>query len=180
MLKPLANKFRFKNKFYLIVGILIGTVYWISLAQGQGEAPPPALEKVQQTSPEKISGSSDLESLLLPFNYQSEGRRDPFKPYTPPLMKSGDSVRPLNPLEQFDVDELKLVGILWDVRSPRAMVEDPQRQVHIVEKNERIGRNNGFVAAIREGELVVVESVSSVEGPTYSSRIMKIKSKDVK
>jgi type IV pilus assembly protein PilP len=34
---------------------------------------------------------------------------------------------------------------------------DPTKKVHSVSKGQRLGKNEGFVAEIREGEVVVVE-----------------------
>jgi type IV pilus assembly protein PilP len=65
--------------------------------------------------------------------------------------------RVLEPLEKFETKALQVVAIVWGTEKPRALVQDPESNVHTVAKGQRIGKNEGFVAEIREGEIVVVE-----------------------
>lgn len=120
------------------------------------------------------------------YTYDPTGRRDPFRPFGLTVApKPGPSapitspnvkpipVSPAEPLQQFDLAQLKVVGIVWEVRNPKAMIRDPLGKLHMVKREAKIGRNNGFVAAIREGEVVVVEpSVSETGMPTASTRVM--------
>ena len=114
-------------------------------------------------------------SFLEPYVYDTrEGRRNPFRP---PLLADGslpDVVLPGTPLERYELDELKVAAIMWDVKSPRAMIIDPQGEVHMLRKDDRIGRKRGYIAAIREGEVVVVESALFNGENTFSTRIMRI------
>ena len=54
------------------------------------------------------------------------------------------------------------------------MIIDPNGEVHILGKDERIGRKHGYVAAIREGEVVVVEMTTFNGENTYSTRVLHI------
>jgi len=120
-----------------------------------------------------------LEGFLEPFIYDPKGRRDPFQPYVDvPQLQEGGLAGPLLPLQQYDVDQLKLIGIIWDVADPKAMFVDPKGQVHVVRRDERIGRKNGYIAVIREGEVVVVEAVNVRGDFMYSTRVLKIAGKD--
>ncbi len=110
------------------------------------------------------------------YFYDPTGKRDPFKPYKAVSISSGpikDVV--LEPLQRFDLDKLQIVGILWDVRSPRAMIKDPDGAVHTIIKNTKMGRSEGFVAAIREGEIVVVETRYEEGKPIKDPRIIEFK-----
>lgn len=122
----------------------------------------PEPETVTAPSPSPRLGAED-------YVYDPTGRRDPFKPYktllagTPPPKPStsnGGAVRqtPVEPLQRWDVERFKVVGILWEVHSPKAMVKDPDGTLYTLVKNTKIGRYNGYVAAIREGEIVVIET----------------------
>jgi type IV pilus assembly protein PilP len=96
------------------------------------------------------------------YVYDPTGRRDPFKPYTPPdaIKKettTDGTVISSDPLQIYDLAQYKIVGILWDTKTPRAMVKDPTGRVFPLKKETRIGRNNGFVSMIREGAVLVVE-----------------------
>jgi type IV pilus assembly protein PilP len=54
------------------------------------------------------------------------------------------------------------------------MFLDPTNTVHIIGKNERIGRNNGYIAMIREGEVVIVEATRKEDEVIYTTTVMKI------
>lgn len=179
------NRFLFKIIFSA-VPLVIGAV--TSTAQAQQETgdvalpPPPPGELDAGAPPPPTAGqtmdgglSSELESFLEPYIYDPKGRRDPFLPFveTKPL-EEGELAGPLLPLQQFDLEDLKLVGIIWNVNDPKAMFIDPRRQVHVVRRDERIGRKNGYIAVIREGEVVVVEAINVNGDLMYSTRVLKI------
>lgn len=62
------------------------------------------------------------------------------------------------PLLARDVAEYKVVGIVWDTGQPRAMVRDAKGFLHTIRPKSRLGYNGGVVVAVREGEIVVVET----------------------
>ena len=75
----------------------------------------------------------------------------------------------------FDVSQFKLLGIIWQVKDPKAMVIDPGGRTHLIRRQTRIGRNNGFVAVIREGEVIIVEpSVGENGVQTAITRILNL------
>lgn len=119
----------------------------------------------------------EVQSFLEPYIYDGESRRDPFRPYIEflPIEEiSTDIQGPLLPLQRFDLDQLRLVGIMWGISEPRAMILDPNSEVHTVGRDERLGRRNGYIAEIREGEVVVVETLKSQGELVYSTRVLKI------
>ncbi len=118
---------------------------------------------------------TDFQTFLEPFIYDPKNRKDPFKPYVEiDSIDQGEMQGPLLPLQRFDLNEIHLVGIIWDVGSSRAMFLDPTNTVHIIGKNERIGRNNGYIAMIREGEVVIVEATRKEDEVIYTTTVMKI------
>lgn len=110
--------------------------------------------------------------FMHPFLYKPNGRRDPFVPYV--KIEVQNDVNEQNPLERFNLGQLKLEGIMWDVAKPKAMILDPSGNVHVVGLNSKIGRNNGYIAVIREGELVVVEEFITDEKVSFVTRVMQI------
>lgn len=121
---------------------------------------------------------ASVASILEPYIFDArEGRRNPFEPSVLAIQQdaSPDLVfGPLTPLERFDLDQLRLIGIMWDIRSPRAMFKDPNEQIHVVGKDDRIGRRRGYVAAIREGEVVVVEAGEFGGDQVFATRVIRI------
>ena len=149
----------------------------------EGEVPVPAEGEEPMTLdnlPTEIDGVpvpkfADFQTFLEPFIYDPKNRKDPFKPYVEvDPVEQGELQGPLLPLQRFDLDEIRLVGIIWDVKKAQAMFLDPTNTVHIIGKNERIGRSNGYIAVIREGEVVVVEATRKEDEVIYTTTVMKI------
>jgi Tfp pilus assembly protein PilP len=108
----------------------------------------------------------------LPYIYDPSGKRDPF--LAPANMRGinldGDIA---GPLEQFELDQLKIVGILWDINNPKAMIKDPNGKIHMVKHKTKLGRRNGYIKLIREGEVVVIESTID-DGKTYKNATVMV------
>lgn len=143
--------------------------------------PPAEITKAAPPAPTEVAPADakaflpEGASFLEPYVFDTrEGRRNPF---SPPIIADGtasDMMLPGTPLERYDLGELKLVGILWDVVSPKAMIIDPQGDVHILGKDDRVGRKRGYIAVIREGEVVVVETSNFNGENAYATRVLRI------
>jgi type IV pilus assembly protein PilP len=102
-------------------------------------------------------------------------RRDPFLAYAEfmPAVDEGP-VRAMTPAQRFALEEMKLVGVMWDVKDPKAMFMDPDNEVLVLGRDESIGNRNGYIAAIREGEVVVVEAIRKRGDIIYRTRVLRI------
>jgi type IV pilus assembly protein PilP len=159
----------------------LGLIHWLILvlavpAHGQdpsvaaGATPVP--ESVDMTG---ISEELFLQGLMDPFEYDPRGRKDPFaQPLVDRPVEQGSNHGPLLPLQRFALEQLQLVGIIWDVKRPRAMIQDPQRKIHIVGPNTKVGTKNGYIAVIREGEIVVVETIPQDGKLVSSAQILRL------
>lgn len=140
--------------------------------------PPPPPDQMQGQGAPVLQqpGASFVQDV--DFAYDPTGKRDPFMPFRTVRIVAPNITRPLEelePLQRWDLERLQVVGILWDVRSPRAMIRDPDGGLFTIVKNSKIGRNEGFVAAIREGEIVVVETIYQEGNATKESRVLELK-----
>lgn len=93
-----------------------------------------------------------------------EDNRDPFRPAT---LQKKVIARPrenLSPLERFELNQLKIVGIVWDMKEPRAMVEDTTGLGYTIRVGAPIGANDGVVKAIYRNEIIVEEFYYDVYG----------------
>ncbi|OQW47188.1 MAG: hypothetical protein A4S09_15435 [Proteobacteria bacterium SG_bin7] len=109
------------------------------------------------------------------YEYDSRGKRDPFQPYFGATeLTPGAEIGPITFLQRFDLAELKLIGIIWDVTRPKAMILTPAGGVYVVEVNTKIGRNNAYIGAIREGEIVVVEPFDDDGKKSYNTKVIAI------
>jgi len=115
--------------------------------------------------PEKKS-----ESAPAP-RYSSAGKRDPFQALA---LKTQTKRRPrenLSPLERYDLGQLKLVGIVWDAKDPRAMVEDSAGLGYVVRIGTPIGPNEGKIKEIKASEVVIEESYIDFYGARKNRQV---------
>lgn len=101
----------------------------------------------------------------------SGGKRDPFHPWG---LKTKTKQRPrrnLSPLERYELGQLKLVGIVWDVKEPKAMVEDAAGLGYIIKVGALIGTNEGKVKTIRPNEVVIKETYTDFYGARKSREV---------
>jgi len=141
--------------------------------------PPPTAIEDMPTGDSATASEAMEERPNDNFVYDPTGKRDPFVPFKimrPQIKIGGDKANlPMEPLQNWELDSLQIVGILWDVKVPRALVKDPSGTVYTVTRNSKIGRNEGYVSAIREGEIVIVETRYE-EGKTIKeSHVMEFK-----
>ena len=103
--------------------------------------------------------------------YSPAGKRDPFRPLA---LKTKVRSRPrenLTPLERYELGQLKLVGIVWDIKEPRAMVEDGAGLGYIVKIGTPIGTNEGKVRVIKPTEILIEESTIDFYGVRKNRKV---------
>ena len=136
-----------------------------SSALGQTAAVPEAEEAV---SIEEMEFSS-IQSYLEPFIYRGYDQRDPFRaPEVALPLVPGQVYGPFLPLQKFRLEELKVKGIFWNMKHPKALIFDPSGGTHRVGIKDYIGENFGYIASIREKEVVVIQTLEE-EGQRYST-----------
>lgn len=142
--------------------------------------------------PLDVGGAGSIQTPLEPslkvvnpegFIYNPEGLRDPFFPVRkggPRMVEQPQAdIReqaeveydPREPLQADRLMDYRLVGVLWDVRDPRALIQTPQGRVVTIKKKHRLGREGAVVVAIRESEIVVAEP--NPDG-TYSNATTRV------
>jgi type IV pilus assembly protein PilP len=98
--------------------------------------------------------------LLVPsseFRYDSTGRRDPFKSLLE-LEKKQRDITQLPPIQQFDIEAAKVVGIIVDPgRVTQAMVRAPNGQTFVVRVGTIMGKNEGEVVEITLQGIRIIE-----------------------
>ena len=93
------------------------------------------------------------------FRYDPRGKRDPFRSFEWEQLKLELSDADMRgPLEQFDLNQLTVVGVVWNDHNARAMVQDPSGMSYIIGEGTRIGKNDGRVTKINDNLVVVRET----------------------
>lgn len=146
------------------------------------------LESLKEAGRAKLLGPSETEkptkveqdSLTLPTKkseqpearrYSPAGKRDPFRPLALRTKASARSRENLSPLERYEIGQLTLVGIVWDISEPRAMVEDATGLGYIVKVGTPIGTNDGKVKAIKATEVAIEEIYTDFYGERKSREV---------
>jgi len=111
----------------------------------------------------------------MSFVYDPTGKADPFKPFILEAKRSKEIMeKSLQPLQRYELSQLKLVGIIWNIDNPRALIEDAAGKGYIVTRGTFIGKNGGRVADILPGEIIVIEESPDIFGEV-TKREIKIK-----
>jgi len=103
--------------------------------------------------------------------YSSVGKRDPFRPLSLKAKASQRARENLSPLERYELGQLKLVGIIWGIKEPRAMVEDATGLGYVVKIGTLIGPNEGKVKAIKPAEVIIEERFTDFYGARKSQEV---------
>jgi type IV pilus assembly protein PilP len=109
------------------------------------------------------------EPVQVAYHYDPAGKVDPFRPLVVEEAKSGGKgmakkVGSTPPLQRYDLDQLKLVGVITNAKPPRALIEDVTGDGYIVTPGTCIGRNEGVITDIRETEIIIEEKQLDVFG----------------
>jgi type IV pilus assembly protein PilP len=103
--------------------------------------------------------------------YSSAGKRDPFQALPLKIQTKRRTRENLSPLERYDLGQLKLVGVVWDAKDPRAMVEDSSGLGYVVKVGTPIGSNEGKIKEIKASEVVIEESYIDFYGARKSRQL---------
>ena len=103
--------------------------------------------------------------------YSSVGKRDPFRPLSLKPKASQRARENLSPLERYELGQLKLVAIVWDIKEPKAMVEDGTGLGYVVKIGTLIGPNEGKVKAIKPAEVIIEERFTDFYGAKKSQEV---------
>ncbi|MES2802956.1 MAG: pilus assembly protein PilP [Bdellovibrionota bacterium] len=60
-------------------------------------------------------------------------------------------------IRRWPIRDYRLVGVIWDVRNPKAMIVDPSNTMHLLKRNYRIGDKDGIISTISEGTITVIQ-----------------------
>ena len=114
--------------------------------------------------PEKPKDPLDLAiEAQESYVYNPIGKRDPFRSFFAPDSAPSEDA-PRIPTQRFDLDQFSLIGMVWGIDRPRALVVDPEGGSHILEIGTYIGKHWGKVTRITSEEVVVTEEYTTFDG----------------
>lgn len=104
------------------------------------------------------------------YVYDPIDKRDPFRSFILDRLNEIDSAAK-GPLEQFDLSQLSVNGIVWETNRQRALIMDPSGHGYIIEEGDVIGKNDGRVVAIDDNVVVVREAYVDFHGDKTTKEI---------
>lgn len=112
-----------------------------------------------------IEAETNIEENVDKIRSNLAGWRNPFKPFiTKVVEKNEDESRPKSPLEKYNVNELKLIAIIWGIKRPTAMIEDPDGIGYVIKKGTLVGDRKGKVVKISKDKVIVKERFRDLLG----------------
>ena len=109
--------------------------------------------------------------LYEPFIYNNDANLpDPFKSRKPDLrsgrggMNQPDLERPKEALEEFPLENLKMVGYLFQNKTGYAVIRAPDGKLHRVKVGNYVGLNFGLISDVNETEIIIKEVVQDSAG----------------
>jgi len=151
-----------------------------TVGQGLEALKETAKAKLQETLAGKEPAKAEAGISSLPAKkpeqperprYSSVGKRDPFRPLSLKPKASQRARENLSPLERYELGQLKLVAIVWDIKEPKAMVEDGTGLGYVVKIGTLIGPNEGKVKAIKPAEVIIEERFTDFYGAKKSQEV---------
>ena len=127
------------------------------------------VQDVKSQQPAEIEPLPEFEPYES-FAYQAADLRDPFTEPTfsskqaAVATSSGNGIkpdfdRPTEPLEEFPLDSLRMVGTLEQASQSWALVNDTDGTIHRVQSGNYIGQNHGKITRITEFEVELTEII---------------------
>ncbi len=103
------------------------------------------------------------------YVYDPVGKRDPFQSLMEIRKPVAKANEPQTPLQKFDLSQLRMVGAIVGMSSPRAMVVAPDGKSYILKIGTKVGKNNGVVVKIMKDKVDVKESFYDFTGEVRTS-----------
>jgi type IV pilus assembly protein PilP len=119
--------------------------------------------------PADVAAHTDYGAGSANYRYDPTGKRDPFRSFVRDKLSEDALVE--SPLEQFELGQLTISGVVWQADRRRALVLDPAGQAYVVKTGDRIGKNDGVVTEIGDSSLVVLESYVDFHGDKTEKEI---------
>jgi type IV pilus assembly protein PilP len=171
--------------------VLAGGLMTWCVSCEQAPPPPPPPSKVEKTEPPppteekeaKGEGEEEVGPLVKQpiYEYDPTDRREPFQALViaEPTVEEDQLVETLpdpnaGPLQQFDVKQLEVTGIILGGLGDYASVKAPDGRSYTLKVGTRVGKHEGKVVSISENVVLVQETLryesgkeEEIETPLY-------------
>ncbi|MBS4068905.1 MAG: pilus assembly protein PilP [Sulfurimonas sp.] len=171
------------NILILVVSLIVA-----GCAKEEKTNPPPAVSKpaksaTSASAPVQMGLSSSRNGAALAVQKQSSSlrhvlppetildfsrKKDPFKPFitlpTPVKHVGRKPAGDMLPIQRYDVNKFRLVGIIAGLKENRALIIDPLGKGYVVKVGMSVGSNQGKIVRITASAVEVLEQFSDDNG----------------
>ena len=110
--------------------------------------------KMQETF---IYNSANLSDRFAPLNLKPQGSKSASGPRPDPNRRK-------EPLEEYPLDSLKMVGTLMRGKQVWAVIQAPDGTVHRAQVGDHMGQNSGMISKIVEEKIDLIELIQGSMG----------------
>src|SRR5512143_3344820 len=157
--------------------IIVAMFVVFSGCKGKPSPPKTAVEKPKPVASAPVPAiKEEPKAEKEVYVYEQKGRRDPFMSLVQISKEKPKRVAGRKPIEDFDVDEIKLVAILWDNRQYYALIMLPYSKSYTIRKGTTVGLYGGKVEDITKDKVLIREHVKDYKGqPKTKETILKLR-----
>lgn len=157
----------------VIPSLLVASLFSVSLSGCSSDGLEDLREFVKNAHAERKPRVEPLPEIKMQetFIYNSANLVDPFAAFNlkPPTQKSASGPRPdpnrrKEPLEDYPLDSLKMVGTLSRGPKAYAVIQAPDGTVHRVQVGDHVGQNSGMINKISEEKIDLIELIQGGTG----------------
>jgi type IV pilus assembly protein PilP len=184
------------TRHLLSAALVVGTAL-MALGCGdkvqQAAPPPPAQRGTQNAAPIALPANAAKAAEYTENDFvENDRNRDPFRSYVTLFVEKHNTPQKIQRyvvLEQYSIDELKLVAIVTGGDYPRAMLVDPTTKGWVVKRGDFLGRpdvvhtggTNGTdyqlnwrVDRVRDGDVVLIREDPAQPGIAPATRVIPL------
>ncbi len=158
----------FKRHWQLFSALLLGLSLALTGAacdDSQDNWQPPKAKKRRAKKEVKVEETAAKTAVdQANFSYVSINKRDPFRSFLADMESGKDPGAPIADTERFDLSQYRLTAVVSGTTSPRAMVEDPDGDGHVLKMGSKLGKNGGRVTRISSKGIRVIEEFRAPTG----------------
>lgn len=151
---------------------LLFTVYCslFSVVTGCEQSPPPpapAPQAKKEAPKQAVPAAEVKEEPKKETAVPDVKQKNPFKSFITKEIEK--AVVPKTPLQKYELDQLKLIAVMWGMNGSFAMVEAPDGKGFSIKKGDLIGSRGGRVKRIDKDKIIVEERFTEASGETTSA-----------
>ena len=126
----------------------------------------PSAQKTEQATAQTpaVAQKEEIKIEQEAYRYDPKGKRDPFLSLVDVSKERSLKKKSANPVENFDVEEVRLLAIAWDNKQYYAMITLPDNKSYTLRKGMTLGLYGGRVEEIKKDSLLIREQVKDYRG----------------